>query len=59
MDLRHCFSDNSKIRRDLGFKPKVPIEKGLKKFVEYYESLEIEDGTDKVINELREHDLLK
>jgi dTDP-L-rhamnose 4-epimerase len=59
MDLRHCFSDNSKIKRDLGFKPKVSIEEGLKKFVEYYENLEIEDGTDNVITELREHGLLK
>lgn len=59
MDLKHCFSDNTRIRRDIGFKPKVSVEDGLKKFVEYYENFNIEDKTDKVIKELYEHGLLK
>jgi dTDP-L-rhamnose 4-epimerase len=59
MDLKHCFSDNSKIKADLGFRPKISVEEGIKRFVEYYENVKIEDKTDKVITELREHGLLK
>ena len=59
MDLRHCYSDNTKIARDLGFRPRVTVEEGLAKFVEHYESTTIEDKTDNVIKELKDHGLLK
>jgi dTDP-L-rhamnose 4-epimerase len=59
MDLRHCYSDNTKIKRDLNFRPKVSVEEGLGKFVDYYENTNIEDKTDKVIKELKDHGLLK
>ncbi|RUW26624.1 NAD-dependent epimerase/dehydratase family protein [Mesorhizobium sp. M1A.F.Ca.IN.020.06.1.1] len=35
-DVEKTFADTSALERDIGFKPKVPIEEGLAKFVDWY-----------------------
>ncbi|OBQ83579.1 MULTISPECIES: NAD-dependent epimerase/dehydratase family protein [unclassified Mesorhizobium] len=35
-DVEKTFADTSQLERDIGFKPKVPIEEGLAKFVDWY-----------------------
>lgn len=43
-DIRHCFADISKIKNELGYKPKVDFEEGMKELVEWGEK---EDAVDK------------
>lgn len=34
-DIRHCFADISLARKELGFEPRIPLEKGLVKLAEW------------------------
>lgn len=34
-DVRHCFADISKVKKTLNFKPRISLEEGLKKLVEW------------------------
>jgi len=58
-DIRHCFADISKIRRKLGFKPKVSFEDGIRELVEWSEREEARDKVDKATQELKEKGLLR
>ena len=59
-DVRHCFSDISKISSKLGFKPKYRFEEGLNELVEWVKSQQgqVKDGTSLANQELREKGLL-
>jgi UDP-glucuronate 4-epimerase len=35
-EVEKTYADTSALERDFGFKPKVPVEEGLKKFVDWY-----------------------
>lgn len=56
-DIRHCYADVSKISKKLGFKPKVPFEKGIKKLIEWSETQEAYDLTQKAQLELKKRGL--
>src|SRR5690606_4254911 len=59
-DIRHNFADLSKIKRDLGFEPRVSFAEGVKLFSQWVKTQEISDsGYDRSVSELRAKGLLK
>ncbi|RLJ01420.1 MAG: nucleoside-diphosphate sugar epimerase [Candidatus Aenigmatarchaeota archaeon] len=52
-DVRHCFADITKIKKELGFKPKVSVEEGFRKLVEWGEKVEAEDRFEEASKELK------
>jgi dTDP-L-rhamnose 4-epimerase len=57
-DIRHCFADIKKIKKELGFKPKVSFEEGIKKLVLWSKTAQAIDFYEKAEEELREKGLL-
>ena len=57
-DVRHCTADISKIKKELGFVPKLSFEEGMKELIEWSEGQESKDNVDKAMNELKEKGLL-
>ncbi len=57
-DVRHCFSDISKIKGKLGFSPKVGFEDGMKELIAWAGGTEAVDMVDKATDELRRKGLL-
>lgn len=51
-DIRHCFSDNSKIERMLGFTPQVGFEEGLSELSEWLKDQSAVDNIDHASREL-------
>jgi len=51
-DIRHCYSDISKIRQRLGFEPTVRLEAGMTDLVEWARGVEAVDQVDRAIEEL-------
>lgn len=59
-DIRHSLSDISKIKNELGFVPKVNIEKGLEYYVDWVKTQKIPvNNLDLSLNELKSKGLLK
>jgi dTDP-L-rhamnose 4-epimerase len=63
-DIRHNFADISSIHRHLGFSPRVPMEEGIGRFVDWVRTQPIssngaEDGLDRANRELIERGLMK
>ncbi|MNZ90207.1 dTDP-L-rhamnose 4-epimerase [compost metagenome] len=59
-DIRHNTADLSKVRKDIGFEPKVSFVEGVKKFSEWVKTQEIIDsGYERSVTELRSKGLLK
>ena len=52
-NIRHCIADTQKIKRELGWKPKVRLEIGLQKLVHWSFHEKAEDTFDKAHEELR------
>jgi dTDP-L-rhamnose 4-epimerase len=58
-DIRHCFADLSHSRRNLGFAPKVSIDEGLSRFVEWVGAQTLpEDRLDAANAEMRRMKLM-
>lgn len=57
-DIRHCYADISKIR-EIGFKPEIKLEDGLKELVKWSISANSTDKTNIAINELNKKELLR
>jgi len=57
-DIRHCFSDISKISRTLGFKPEWDFERGMKKLIDWSKSQTVTDKFDLASHELKEKGLI-
>ncbi len=57
-DVRHCFSDITKIRHKLGFEPKISFEDGMKELVQWSESAESYDKVGIATEELKKKGLL-
>lgn len=51
-DIRHCFADNKKAKKLLGWEPKVSLEQGLKELIEWSEKEKAEDKFDVAQKEL-------
>ena len=58
-DIRHCFSDISKIEEELGYSPSVSFEEGMKELIEWSRTAESTDMVDKATEELREKGLIE
>ncbi|MDQ9998584.1 NAD-dependent epimerase/dehydratase family protein [Acinetobacter baumannii] len=59
-DIRHNYADLSKIRKYLGFEPKISFEDGIKQFTQWVNTQEIqEDRYQQSINEMKEKGLYK
>jgi len=60
-DIRHCFSDISKISSAMGFKPNYSFEEGIKELIEWIklQRVKVEDKSDIANLELKEKGLLK
>jgi len=57
-DIRHCFADISKIKRLLGFQPKVNFEEGMRELIEWSREVEATDRFDIADQELRDKGLV-
>ena len=59
-DIRHNKADISKIKKLLGFSPKVSFEYGLKQFVDWVKKQEVNnDNYEQSINEMKDKGLMK
>jgi len=59
-DIRHNFADLSKVRAVLGFEPRVAIEQGLRRFVEWVQGEEIQvDRYEESLQELKAKGLFR
>lgn len=56
-DVRHCYSDISKIKKSLGYSPKVSFEAGMKELVEWSRKVEAVDMYEQAHRELKEKGL--
>jgi len=57
-DIRHCYSDNTRIARKLGYEPGVPFEQGLQELIEWSDKTDAIDRFDTADRELEEHGLV-
>lgn len=57
-DVRHCYADITRIRQELGFRPRVTLEEGLRELVEWSETADAQDNFDKARAELVNRGLL-
>lgn len=57
-DIRHCYGDITKIRKKLGYEPKVSFEEGVHDLVEWVREQEVVDQFDKTNKELSEKGLV-
>jgi|LSQX01.2.fsa_nt_gb dTDP-L-rhamnose 4-epimerase len=57
-DVRHCYADTTKIKKDIGFVPKVSFEEGLKRLIDWSKTAKSEDKFLKASNELKKRGLI-
>ncbi len=57
-DVRHCFADITKIKKELGFEPKFSFEQGMKKLIEWAKTAKAIDKYEKAQKELMEKKLV-
>jgi len=60
-DIRHSVADISKIKRILGYEPKISFNQGIEEYIKWIKTQEtkIDDKTDEALLELKEKGLLK
>ena len=58
-DIRHCFSDISLARAELGFAPQVGFEDGMRELVEWLAEQEARDLVDEATAALQERGLAR
>lgn len=56
-DIRHCFSDISRIRSHLGFEPEMSFEEGMKDLVEWLSAQKADDHLQDALTELEKRHL--
>lgn len=57
-DIRHCFADNTKAKKLLGWKPKISLEQGLKELIEWSAKEKAEDKFSQAQKELKQKGLI-
>ncbi|MBI5374438.1 MAG: SDR family NAD(P)-dependent oxidoreductase [Candidatus Schekmanbacteria bacterium] len=57
-DVRHCYSDTSKIKNTISFTPKVSFEEGMKELINWAETAYFEDRFEEAAKELKEKGLV-
>lgn len=58
-DIRHCYADITKIKKKLGFKPKIQLENGITSYINWAKEQKAEDLVQKAFIELNEKKLIK
>ena len=58
-DIRHCIADISKVRKLLGYKPKVTLEEGLVELLDWVGGQQADDRLQAATAELAAHSLVK
>ena len=60
-DIRHCVADISKIKKKLGYEPKISFDQGIEEYINWINKQEnkIQDKTEEALAELIEKGLLK
>ncbi len=56
-DIRHCYADISRIRAQLGFFPRIPLEEGIKDLIGWVREQEAVDLVEQATRELEERGL--
>ncbi len=51
-DVRHCYADNTKMKRLLGFAPEIAFEEGIRELIEWSRTVEAVDSFEKAKREL-------
>jgi len=57
-DIRHCYADVSRIKKELGFEPKVKFEDGMRELAEWGKKQESHDTFEKAARELENRKLV-
>lgn len=57
-DIRHCFADNTKAKKILGWEPKVSLEEGLKELIKWSANEKADDKFLQAQKELRQKGLI-
>lgn len=57
-DIRHCFADITKIKKALGWEPKISLEQGLQELIDWSKNEQAHDTFEKAEKELRKNKLL-
>ncbi len=57
-DIRHCFADNTKAKKLLGWSPKVTLEQGMKELIEWSEGEKANDQFSEAQEELKQKGLV-
>jgi dTDP-L-rhamnose 4-epimerase len=58
-DIRHCFADISAIRRDLGYEPRVTLERGIERLLAWLRGRTAEDRVEEACRELERRGLAR
>lgn len=58
LDVKHCFADIAKIKKLLGWSPKIPFEEGLKEVLKWSENEKAEDKLDFALAQLEKRGLM-
>ena len=58
-DIRHCYADISKIKRRLGFKPRVNLKTGIRDLIDWVRNQKGIDRVDTAFAELHKRGLVK
>ena len=57
-DIRHCFADIGKIKKSLGFQPKVNLKEGIEELVDWSRSVEAKDFFAQATKKLKDKNLI-
>jgi dTDP-L-rhamnose 4-epimerase len=57
-DIRHCYSDSTKIAKDFGFKAEIPFEKGMTNYIQWLSNQQSIDRQAECVNFLARNKLV-
>jgi len=58
-DIRHCFADISRARQLLGYEPRVSVEQGIPRLLEWVRAQQSVDGVERATQELQSRGLVR
>lgn len=58
-DIRHCYADISRIRRELGFEPRVSLEEGMRELLAWLRTQKAQDHVERAAAELEDRGLTR
>ncbi len=58
-DIRYCFADNAKIKKHLGWQPRVALDEGVRELSQWCQKVQAKDNFNQASEELKRHGLLR